>query len=86
MKKALYFMLLLICACVLGAIIANSAGGSFAWLGWARGIRLSTSSFETDLLSITFGFSVNISVAQVILILVAIFTYIKTVPKVVTGK
>ncbi|HNZ98360.1 DUF4321 domain-containing protein [Ruminococcus sp.] len=82
MKKTLYFLLLLVCACVLGVVIANSASGSFAWLGWSRGISLSPSTFSTDIISLTFGFGLSISVAQVICIAVSIYIYIKTVGKV----
>jgi len=82
MKKTLYFLLLLICGCVLGGIVASSASGSFAWLGWSRGITLAPSTFSTDLISLTFGFSINISVAQVIGAAVAVYAYIKTVPKI----
>ncbi|SEH41272.1 protein of unknown function [Ruminococcus flavefaciens] len=85
MKKTLYFLLLLICGCILGGIIASAASGSFAWLGWSRGITLAPSTFATDLISLTFGFSVNISVAQVICIIAAIYAYIKTAPKVISG-
>ena len=85
MKKTLYFLLLLICGCIFGGIIANAASGSFAWLAWSRGIELTPSTFSTDLLSLTFGFSISISVAQVIFIIIAIYAYITTAPKVISG-
>lgn len=86
MKKTLYFLLLLVCACVLGGVIGNISSGSFAWLGYSRGISLAPSTFSTDLVSLTFGFAVNINVAQIICIIIAIYAYIKTAPKVVPDK
>lgn len=82
MKKTLYFLLLLVCACVLGGIIGSVAKGSFWWLNLSRGISLDPSTFSTDLVSLTFGFALRINVAQVICIVIAIYSYIKTVGKV----
>ena len=87
MKKTLYFLLLLICACVLGGVLGNVASGSFAWLGYSRSFALNLDKFiDTDILVLTFGISMSISVAQVIFIAIAIYAYIKTAPKVVPDK
>lgn len=86
MKKTLYFLLLFICACVLGGVIGTVASGSFAWLGLSRGIELEPSTFSMELFSITFGFSIDINVAQIICILIAIYAYIKTCPKIIPEK
>ena len=45
MKKTLYFLLLLICACVLGGVLGNVASGSFAWLGYSRSFALNLDKF-----------------------------------------
>lgn len=85
MKKTLYFLLLLICACVLGGVLGNVSSGSFAWLGYSRGFDFQPGTFiNTDVISLTFGISMSISVAQVIFIIIAIYAYIKTVGKVVS--
>ena len=86
MKKTLYFLLLFICACILGGVIGSISSGSFAWLGLSRGIELEASRFSMELFSITFGFSFDINVAQIICIIIAIYAYIKTAPKVVPDK
>ena len=86
MKKTLYFLLLFVCACILGGVIGNVSSGSFAWLSYSRGISLSPSTFSMELFSITFGFTFNINVAQIICIIIAIYAYIKTAPKVVPDK
>ncbi|MBO4493179.1 MAG: DUF4321 domain-containing protein [Ruminococcus sp.] len=86
MKKTLYFLLLFICACILGGVIGTVASGAFAWLGYSRGISLEDSKFSMELFSITFGFTFNINIAQIICILIAIYAYIKTAPKLITSK
>jgi hypothetical protein len=86
MKKTLYFLLLFICACILGGVIGSMASGAFAWLGFARGISLDNSTFSMELFSITFGFTFNINIAQIICIIIAIYAYIKTAPKLITSK
>jgi hypothetical protein len=86
MKKTLYFLLLFICACILGGVIGTIASGSFAWLGYSRGLSLDNSTFSMELFSITFGFTFNINIAQIICIIIAIYAYIKTAPKLITSK
>lgn len=86
MKKTLYFLLLFICACVCGGVLGSLASGSFAWLGYSRGLELEPSKFSMELFSITFGFSFEINIAQIIFIIIAIYAYIKTAPKVVPDK
>ena len=84
MKKTLYLLLLLICGLVIGAFIANEASGAFAWLGWSGGFNFNPGTFvDTDVISVTFGLSINISIAQIICVIVSIYAYIKTAPKVV---
>lgn len=86
MKKTLYFLLLFICALVIGGIIGSVASGSFAWLGLSRGFDFNPGTFiNTEAFSLTFGISLHVSVAQVIFILIAIGTYIKTVGAVAGG-
>jgi len=84
MKKTLYLLLLLICGLVVGGFLANEASGAFAWLGWSGGFNFNPGTFiDTDVISLTFGFSMNISIAQVIGVIAAITAYIKTAPKVI---
>ena len=84
MKKTLYLLLLLICGLVIGGFIANEASGAFAWLGFSGGFNFNPGTFvDTDVISVTFGLSINISIAQIICVIVSIYAYIKTAPKVV---
>ncbi|EWM55280.1 DUF4321 domain-containing protein [Ruminococcus flavefaciens] len=87
MKKTLYFLLLLICAVVMGGILGQVDSGVFSWLGYSVKMRFEPGTFiDTDFLSLTFGISMKICVAQVICIIIAIYAYIKTVPKVCPDK
>lgn len=84
MKKTLYLLLLLICGLVIGGFIANEASGAFAWLGFSGGFSFNPGTFvDTDVISVTFGLSINISIAQIICVIISIYSYIKTAPKVV---
>lgn len=87
MKKALYMTLLLVCACVLGGLIGRHADGSISWLGYTTGFNFQPGNFlDTEVLSVTFGISFTINIAQIILCLVAIFVFYKTAPKIITSK
>ncbi|MBR1823071.1 MAG: hypothetical protein IJ779_02425 [Ruminococcus sp.] len=83
MKKSWYMLILIICALVVGGIVADHAYGTFAFLGEGGGFSINPATFAiTNVISITFGFNFYISVAQVIALITAFVVYIKTSPKI----
>ncbi len=88
MKKSLYMLVLMISAVIIGGLIAYEAATQdiCAWLAFSKGFSLEPKEYiNFSVLNITFGFNFEISVAQVICILIGILIYAKTAPKVVTG-
>ncbi|MBR1591468.1 MAG: DUF4321 domain-containing protein [Ruminococcus sp.] len=80
--KKFYFVILILAAITLGGFIGSSADGSLWWLGYVTRFSFEPGTFiNINILSLTFGITVNISIAQIILIFVAIFAYYKTAPK-----
>nr|WP_319489635.1 DUF4321 domain-containing protein [uncultured Caproiciproducens sp.] len=77
--KTLLLIILLVLAVVLGQIIGASCTGIkyFSWLGAAAKFGLSTVELNLSVVKITFGMMIGINVAQAILLLAAILTYIK---------
>ena len=87
MKKTLYMVMLIVVACILGGLIGGAAYGSLGWLGYTTGFDFQPGTFiNTSVLTLTFGLSIYINIAQILLILVAIYVYYKTAPKLITGK
>ena len=83
MKKSWYMLILIICALVLGGIIADYAYGSLSFLGEGGGFNINPTTLSiANVFSITFGFNFYISVAQVIAIISAFIVYCKTSAKV----
>lgn len=81
MKKGiintLLFIVMLILAIVLGTAIASATGGIsyLSWLAIAAKFGIPTVTIDLAILQITFGMTVNVNVAQAILLLAAIFIY-----------
>jgi hypothetical protein len=83
MKKSWYMLILIICALVVGGIVADHAYGSLAFLAEGCGFSINPATFSvTTVISITFGFNFYISVAQVIALISAFVVYVKTSPKI----
>lgn len=83
MKKPWYMFLLIVCALVLGGILADHASGSWSWLGEGGGFKIDPATFSiTNVISVTFGFNFYISVAQVIMLITAFVVYYKTSGKI----
>ena len=82
-KRNFLLLFYLLAAIIIGALLASlCANVSFlSWLAYSRSIGFSPENpFVLDLsvLKLTFGFSMGISVAQIITIALAIFLYNKT--------
>ncbi len=87
MKHALYMLLLVVSSLILGGFIGNAATGSLKWLGYSKYFKFMPESYiiDTDVLKFNFGIYISINVAQVILLLIAMFVYYKTAPKLIAG-
>lgn len=84
MKKILYLALLIIGGIIFGSLIAErSVGGSMEWLSYSGGFEFPADKplINLTIITITIGFSFRISIAQLIMILAAIFVNYKTAPK-----
>lgn len=88
MKKTLYMLLLSITAIVCGGLIGKVAKGSLKWLGYSKTFSFMRDGnvIDTSVFKLNFGFYISANVAQILCILVAIFVYYKTAPKIFTGK
>ncbi len=77
--RTLLLIILLLLAVVLGKIIGAACIGLkyAAWLGAGAGFGFSPFSVNLSVLSFTLGVMVNINVAQAVLLLAAILTYVK---------
>lgn len=83
MKKSWYMLILIICALVVGGVVADHAYGTFSWLGESGTFSINPSTFAImNVISITFGFNFSISIAQVAAIITAFIVYCKTSPKI----
>lgn len=83
LKRNLLLCFFLLAGIVLGGMLADLCAQVpfLAWLGYARRIGFSPESplvIDLSVLKVTFGFSMGVSVAQVITISLAIFLYYKT--------
>lgn len=85
MKKILYLILLIIGGIIIGSLVAERAAlsESMSWLAYAGGFEFPADKplINLTIITITIGFSFRISIAQLIMILVAIFINYKTSPK-----
>ena len=80
--KKFYFVILILAAITLGGFIGSIADGSLWWLGYVTRFSFEPGRFiDIQIIALTFGITVNISIAQIIMIFVAIFAYYKTAPK-----
>lgn len=88
MKKTLYMMLLCISGLILGGLIGNASTGTFKWLGYSKTLKFMPESFiiDTDVFKLDFGIYFSACVAQILFLLVAVFVYYKTAPKLFPGK
>lgn len=85
MKYAVYMSFLSVCALVLGSMLGNKAvyTEGFSWLSYSKTFAFEPGTFlDLDVLKLTFGISVTVNVAQLLLIAAAIFIYYKTAPKI----
>lgn len=75
--RSLLLVLLLLLAIVLGSVIGSAAQGVpfLPWLGMSAGFGLEPVTLDLAVLKLTFGLSIQVNVAQAILLLAAILGY-----------
>ena len=75
--KTVLLIVLLLLAVVLGMIIGNVASdiSAISWLCASASFGLSPTTLDLSILNLTLGLTVNINVAQAILLLAAILIY-----------
>lgn len=81
MKKKITLILLIVAAMIVGSAIGKSVEGieSLEWLGYSKGLSISPFVVAIPIISFTFGFDLNINVAQIIMAVVAVIAYPKVV-------
>jgi len=84
MKKTLYMGFLVISGIVIGGLISSGVNGAAAlnWLSYSKRFSFEPGTFlNLDVLQLTFGITFTVSVAQIIMIALCLFVYVKTAPK-----
>jgi hypothetical protein len=79
----------MLCAVVIGGFIGGAIEGTpgLGWLGYSKTFAFEPGTFiDIDIFRLTFGVSITISIAQLILMVVALIVYYNTAPKLISGK
>ena len=84
MRKTFLFLFYLLAGVIVGSLLANLLVGipSLSWLGYTKTIGFSAGNpavLDLIIIKITFGFSMSISVAQIIAVSLAMYLYDKVV-------
>ena len=82
MKRTFLFLFYLLAGIVTGSMLASLLRGipALSWMGYANTIGFSAANpavLDLIICKITFGFSMSVSVAQIITISIAMFLYNK---------
>lgn len=82
MKRTFLFLFYLLAGIIIGSLLAKLLVGipALAWMGYTNTIGFSASNpavLDLIICKITFGFSMSVSVAQIITISIAMFLYNK---------
>lgn len=79
MKKSFVFVILLLAAVILGALIGAGTEDidALSWLAYSKSFSLDSLSVDLSILSIDFGCALKVNVAQLLLILIALCVYPK---------
>lgn len=80
MKNTFMFLFYLLAGIIVGSLIGNVCIGvpGLTWLGYAKTIGFAATNpavLDLIIVKITFGFSMSVSVAQIIAIILAVFVY-----------
>lgn len=81
MKHPIYMFFLSACGIMLGGLLGGTVSetAGLSWLTYSVNFGIDTVTFHLlDVLNLTFGFTLDINVAQILLIIVGIIVYYKT--------
>ncbi|MCD8188541.1 MAG: DUF4321 domain-containing protein [Ruminococcus sp.] len=86
MKRFLLMTVLVLAAILLGGFVGDICmdSAAFDWLAYSKSFSYQPGTIDIVILTITFGFSITINIAQLIFIFVALFAYYKIAPKFIT--
>ena len=82
MSKTFKFLFYLLAGVIIGSLLANLLGGipALSWLAYTKSIGFSAANpavLDLVIIRITFGFSMSVSVAQIITVSTAMYLYNK---------
>ncbi len=82
MKKALVFIAAIVVALVLGGVIGNLCAGipALNWLDYAPPLHVDTHNWNWYVADVTFGIQSKFNIAQLLLVIMAVFTAPKITP------
>jgi hypothetical protein len=80
-KKTLALIVMMAISIVLGNFIGRicDPAGSLAWLNFKINFGFDPATFDINVLSLTLGFTMDINIAQIILMILAVILYPKVV-------
>ena len=83
MKRTFLFLFYLLAGIVTGGLLASFLSGipALSWLAYTKTIGLSAANpavLDLSIVKITFGFSMSVSMAQIITLSIAMFIYNRT--------
>ena len=88
MKRVIYMSFLSISAIVLGGFIGSLIGDTagLGWLGYSKTFAFEPGTFiDVDVFRLTFGVSITVNIAQIIMLIIAIIVFYNTAPKLFTS-
>lgn len=80
LKRTIAFLFFLLAGIILGTVIARLCAGVpvLAWLGWGGQVGFDPVTLNLIVFKLTFGFSMDVNVAQIICVIASILLYGKT--------
>lgn len=80
LKKTIAFIFFLLAGAIVGTVIARLCAGVpfLAWLGWGQNVGFSPTTLDLAVFKFTIGFSLDVNVAQIFCVILAIVIYNKT--------
>ena len=86
LKRNIAFIFFLLAGITLGAFISKISEGTqyFDWLSWGQSVGISTDKpalIDLIIIKVAFGFSLKVTIAQIITVLLSILTFSKTCSK-----
>ncbi|SKC64440.1 DUF4321 domain-containing protein [Maledivibacter halophilus] len=68
-------LLLLLVGLVIGGVIGDIFGDSIKWLGYSKSIGISPATLDLNVIQLTFGFTMNISLTSILGLIIALLIF-----------